>query len=507
MATTLLEDVSMFCIIKNIDKRDKKIFFCLLALSLFYVFPLIMDSRLYIDDLSRSLYGNAGWSSDGRPLATAVMKILNGGTPLLNLSPITLILSIITLCFSLMLYAKYNLKDIKIIGVVFCLFGIICNPFFIENLSYKYDCLPMSLSIASVLLVFCNDSYQKWTVKNFGAPIIFIIFSLCLYQATIGMFFIFLIIEIILSGFSRHYRIKNIFYTLAWRSAQVFIAYFLYKYFIVKHYVSGNYASNHAEMVNISMASINIIVYNVKNILGHLYLLYKSYPVWVLCVVIVGCVFSIVNFILLTWKKNKSVILCFFIILAYLAMFLFSFIHLALLKNPVLAPRVFISVGSLFAFYVIGISYFPIKEKYKTIFIVPLLGTSFLFSYAYSNASSAQEKIDNLIATSIYHDINSLKLESNKVSIYGKMPVAKEVKLSAEKIPLINRLIPIYMDGSWWWGAVFLQHYRIPVWIEDMTSKDVDIICHSKPMSDTRDYKIFVNGDKVILLFEKYNCN
>src|SRR5579871_5714427 len=48
-------------------------------LALFYsvlLLPILRADRLYNDDLKRALFGHTSWDSNGRPLTTLLMKLL-----------------------------------------------------------------------------------------------------------------------------------------------------------------------------------------------------------------------------------------------------------------------------------------------------------------------------------------------------------------------------------------------------------------------------------------------
>jgi len=60
--------------------------FCFLANLLLYG-GVVFQSRLYIDDIGRSMEGDLGYSSNGRPLAGLILKLLHLGSPLVNFSP------------------------------------------------------------------------------------------------------------------------------------------------------------------------------------------------------------------------------------------------------------------------------------------------------------------------------------------------------------------------------------------------------------------------------------
>ena len=71
----------------TIEKKERSLFFALMAMYGIYVLPVILANRLYQDDLSHSLYGVTGWYNDARPLSEKLIVWLCGGSPLGDVFP------------------------------------------------------------------------------------------------------------------------------------------------------------------------------------------------------------------------------------------------------------------------------------------------------------------------------------------------------------------------------------------------------------------------------------
>ena len=87
----------------TIEKKERSLFFALMAMYGIYVLPVILANRLYQDDLSHSLYGVTGWYNDARPLSEKLIVWLCGGSPLGDVFPLPLLLSIPLLAFAVTL--------------------------------------------------------------------------------------------------------------------------------------------------------------------------------------------------------------------------------------------------------------------------------------------------------------------------------------------------------------------------------------------------------------------
>src|SRR5690606_25506540 len=118
--------------------------FCLIS-AVLYIFPLLLANKYYSDDILRYAAGG-GWSMDGRPVATIIMKILSGGEKIKDLFPYTLIIGALLLalsgyCISYVSELEKN-KKYKLSALL-----LLVSPFMIENISYRYDVLTIALSV------------------------------------------------------------------------------------------------------------------------------------------------------------------------------------------------------------------------------------------------------------------------------------------------------------------------------------------------------------------------
>ncbi|VEI48582.1 Uncharacterised protein [Actinobacillus equuli] len=122
----------------------------------------------YIDDLGRSIVGSRGWDNFSRFSSNFLSSILNMSVRLTDISPLTQIISIIILSISsLILVVIFSKKSsyFTLLGSTFL--GL--SPFYLENMSYKFDSPYMTLAILASLLPFLF-------IRN---SIIFIIVGIC----------------------------------------------------------------------------------------------------------------------------------------------------------------------------------------------------------------------------------------------------------------------------------------------------------------------------------------
>lgn len=168
--------------------NNKSLYTVIFSLVLLFALPIILYNGYYIDDNIRIITGNPDWSWVGRTFADYLMITLSLNKYIDDFSPIPLIIGIATLSFVLYYAINKTFKEtptlINIIPFVF----IIVNPFFMQNLTYKFDSLPMILALSAATLAFFIEIENK--VKNIVVKLGLIFISLELYQPCANVFLI-----------------------------------------------------------------------------------------------------------------------------------------------------------------------------------------------------------------------------------------------------------------------------------------------------------------------------
>ncbi|HIC5151080.1 TPA: glucosyltransferase domain-containing protein, partial [Salmonella enterica subsp. enterica serovar Schwarzengrund] len=241
------------------NNNDKMFVSILLGLVLIYTFPLLTQQSYYIDDLGRSLYGGLGWSGNGRPLADVIFYVINFGIPITDSSPLPLILGLTALVISLV-YIRDYLFGNDYITAALCFMMIIANPFFIENLSYKYDSLTMCLSVA-ISIMASRKSYSR-EISNIIIAITLTIAYLSLYQASLNIYSIFLF-TFILSDLTSGEDLKSIVYKAILSLFCLITGYLIYSFFIAKKLVTGGYNIEHSKIIELNSNIIESLYNNI----------------------------------------------------------------------------------------------------------------------------------------------------------------------------------------------------------------------------------------------------
>ena len=478
--------------------------------SLMYILPILIANFYYIDDLGRSLSGYTGWDGNGRPIASFLALILSDGKPLMDVSPWIQIASIFVLNYSLILFLRKFVSRATAFQIICVASFSYLNLFLLENLSYKYDSFGMIFSVGIFLFTYALPESVRWK-KHLIMSVVAVIISLSTYQAAIGTYISLAVIESVYF-ICQNESWDNIVKRALLRIAGLGIGGLLYKLVIVKAYVSKDgYSAEHASLANPFTAqgaqqiNTNIIAFSgmfkdfgiTLGILGILLLL-------VLCIGILYKAY-------LTWKNRQDtvpykILSVGMITISPILLICSSVLSLVLLKYPVVAPRVMLSF-TIFTLFIGMVIYWlsEFKKGFLAIAVLALICT-LSFSSSYGNLLSRQEKMNTLVATDIVYDINRIEAEQlrkiDKVAFIGHAPKCQELLLASKRKPLLNRLVPIYMNNDWYWGGQYLSHYRTSL-VQMKPDKDDKTYVESiAPIQKNEFYKLYLRDDKLIIDFQ-----
>ncbi len=163
--------------------QDKKALWVTLFVSLLYIVPILLADYEYQDDFGRNLFGY-GWQHDGRFIATLLGKLWSFNSAIYPIYPFSLLLSSLVLGFTgYLVVSLFGIEDGKTLKWSSLL--IITSPAYLGNLVYKFDCLPMSLSLLAVVFPFVfYQSKRKFVITSIAG----VFLSFGLYQSSATVF-------------------------------------------------------------------------------------------------------------------------------------------------------------------------------------------------------------------------------------------------------------------------------------------------------------------------------
>ncbi|HBC7483533.1 TPA: glucosyltransferase domain-containing protein, partial [Proteus mirabilis] len=233
--------------------KIKLTFNIFLAFSILFCFPIILADVYFRDDIPRVIYSFVGLSNLGRPLADEVYYWMTGFKPGVDISPLPLLISSFTLAFIAYSFSKKIYKYEGINGIIVSL-PLISSPFYLQNLSYKYDNLPMTLGVLFSLLPFILKTKSKLLL--FAISTVSLIASMSFYQSSINVYICASIIIVsisILDGCDAN----KVFKIIMLHVLVLITAVLLYKIFVINLYIDSQGDSRSV------IASFDKISYNI----------------------------------------------------------------------------------------------------------------------------------------------------------------------------------------------------------------------------------------------------
>lgn len=463
----------------------------------------------YIDDLGRSLLGNTDWTLDGRPLVTVISIIFSNSTVLMDTSPWLQIASVFLLDYTIILWLKKYTESASWFTLSCVGFCAYFNLFMLENLSFHYDALGMISSICIPIFLYALPEGVP-TRRNLLYTCYAVFFLLCCYQSAIGGFISLMVIEIIYLLYQNK-TLNNIFKRFGVRLAGLLIGGILYKLLIINISVpKGGYQGAHSGMINIFMSG------GVFQIFDNINIFFEMLYDYGISIGVIGLLFFMIGYLGIShlaydiWKKRSEskatrIIISLFVFSTPIVLLFASFFTMALLQNPVCTPRVMISFTMVSLFMGIGIYHLSRVKKWVVSVMVLMVIFVLSFSSYYGNLLARQKEMDSIIITSLVHDIHEIEYSRNEelseIAFLGHSPRSKNLILATTYRPLFDRLVPIYMDNDYFWGQVYLYHYRQKPVTCNIDGTEREYINVSEPVQSNEYYRLYLDGDKLIIAF------
>ncbi|MCX2588208.1 MULTISPECIES: glucosyltransferase domain-containing protein [Proteus] len=419
-----------------------------IIISILYISPLLFSGYLYSDDIIRMPYPY-GWDHNGRYFAT-IISLLFGNGSILNIFPSSTILSVVILCYSAFLFVDRYIQDSTLYLKVLCSISIVISPFYLDNLSYQFDNLQMSiaLSLSIISALFCVES----SIKNKILSLIMMVISISIYQASINSFISMVLLCFVAEIINKN---KSLLYLFKSGLSCIFVlisSFAIYKIFIYNHDNISEYTKMRSEILPLSVESISLISLNTEKYIKYISLLFSGMIGFLLAFfyampIIVSCYLSIIKKI--SYNRLFSLLIIYFLI------FLLSFGSLLILKNPPVSGRALLSFPLLTMCSVLFINKFKFIIFQKLLCVVTVV-----ISFIYMSSFYEMTKISNETYTSKLNVVSSI-INNNNTSNFKKVYLysvdnLKGISGYKKSFPLINTYIYNYLLSDW-----YLNYYSI----------------------------------------------
>ena len=422
------------------------------AVGFFTLFPLLLAVDLYIDDIERAMNGKLTWVRVGRPLADVLVGWLNFGRPATAASPLYTLVAIAILSLVGVACARaYGIRSP--FWTAIASLPLMAQPYALQAMSYGFDALFMAVALASAITAAILVHRSKsWRIIAVALALLLVSFNL--YQPAANGFLVLTGCFCVASSIGvldRHWQVLS----LQWRlliSAVIYAGgYGLYRLvgaLFFEQRLNG-YAAGAAELKQFDSALALKLFISACEPLQMLAKDFSSLPV------LLPFVLFFVSYaaLLIQWRSLPVAVstlagLLMVVVLAPGGMLL-------LRESFVRHPRVMLYFGPFLTSLIL--QFLTLSERLKRpiwrFAVLPLIWLIVVMSYAYGHSFAAQARFEQGRISRIVGAASFLQAKFSDqtlrfLMVEGTMPRSPVLQNTVRKFPLIDRLIPPFLDGN-----------------------------------------------------------
>lgn len=221
------------------------------------LWPLFSSHVLYLDDMGRVLDGYFGWNINARPAAEGVMRLLGFGDALVNIAPLPQLVAWAIAAGMSLAWWRW-VPGLRPMVYVLGNALIWLTPFTLQNFTYVFDSLPMTVALASgvlasLLLRQPLSSYPPSSLPSLSfkhrwrrlmAATALLLVALCSYQPALNAFLVLSLLEALFST-----TVRRSWQLLFQRAGVVIVALVVYLP-LSRVLVAGEYSQQHGRMLD-----------------------------------------------------------------------------------------------------------------------------------------------------------------------------------------------------------------------------------------------------------------
>ncbi|MDR1216685.1 MAG: glucosyltransferase domain-containing protein [Treponema sp.] len=438
-------------LLSKIDfKAFTKPFLFVSGVYLFGYMGIIKADFSYIDDLARAIEGYHGWNGWSRHLADILSTFIHADPNLTDISPLPQILAALITSAGTVLLVYILCGGSLYFAALLAGVALGLSPYFLENISYKFDAPYMALSVFFSVLPFIFVGSRKTFVFY---SILSLLIMCMTYQASSG---IYIVVTLLLCYQDWNHRRKTIREILLFVAAAAFSFCFSMVFFRVVFMVPSSGSGFSTEMLSFSQLVPGIAL----NWKRYITAINNDFGlIWKVLIVLICILFAVQ-----ASRSSKQNKLAAFIASAVLVIgaFFLSYGVYCVLKSPSYAPRALTGFGVFIA--AIGVCIAAERSKSAVISVVMLNWCFMVFAFSYGNALVDQKRYVNFRVETLLHDLSGLFPDGDAATMpvqiengIGFGPVTENV---SEHYPIIKRLVPdnrhyhlyIYMSEYFHWA-------------------------------------------------------
>lgn len=394
------------------------------VLLLIYMGMVFSTGKPYTDDLARIMLNYLRWSEDGRPLADLVVFLLSFGGRVIDIAPMSQVLSLLVCAFSCLIISENSSDGLDIKNLISSSI-LFTTPFFIQNASYHFDVITISLAIlfSVVPLAFINKGVLTASIVFFVCSVA----SLSLYQPAIGVLYAYVLCQALSNDdINPKSTLVGLF------SSAVGIIF--YGLIVAPAFLSGSYSASMSRRLQLNADGVNGFISNVNSYISSLSLLFNGVYLYVSLAIfaILLCWLSVRVFSF----KISRVIISSTALVAVVSSILMFMIY----KDAATYPRVMISVGAFMSavFMLITSSYSFLKLPSLAALLIMCIMN---LSYWSSAHNLINDSFDYEADISRMIRLDTLNAETNKyVVVHGYPKLTKYSSFIVERMPLLGHI-------------------------------------------------------------------
>jgi hypothetical protein len=499
-----------------IDRSERSTFVISFTLLGLVLLPLWIADRYHLEDWRRLLDGTFGWTGEGRPLTELLMRVLNLGDPFKDLSPLPQIAAIVVLSYnSVLIFRKFLIRSPLLAALI--AFPIGGSPFFLENLSFRFDSLGMALAMTLALIPVLTT--EKLSVRAWISGALCVFASLGFYQTGINAFFVFFIVElgVLQLGTAPMQKLLDV---ILLRGAQ-FIAGFVPYLLLAKALIRGSYNQQHFTFVT-KVSEIGAIARNWKTAWHFVYSSFPGgqreifrLPILLGIVLLIGIGIYYLRFLI---RSHQSVLA---VVLVLVAVLLLPLCWIAGALGPVLfpvnaiitLPRIHMGIGPLlassFVLVFATISRFGLNTKWLCIPLAIPAYAMIMFAFVFGNALKEQKSYEDRIGEKLRDDIEliSSTYPVDAIIMNGNVGYSPVIRQVMRKYRLMRSLVSIDFrtdrnDGSYIHNK--LRYYGLNTAWEDSDESRSAILSkidNSVPLRTAEFYRLYAIDHHLVIDF------
>ncbi len=419
----------------RLNTTQQKELLGLLVLALLFVFPIIQANITFADDTTRAIVGYPSWIFLGRPLASLTSVLSSLGWiehGILDIGALGQFLAASMLALSSYIFLQY-LKCYHDVNSIWLAAIIIVNPYFLYNLSYRFDSLGMALGVLCTVVAF---SLSARTVVSAIKTILLLVAALSFYQSDINLFIALAAIELILLS-----RNKEFFYIvkrMSMRAMQYCLAWILYSLTVAKIFMASHGRDG---LISFDAAGLKTLLQNIQ----HYFNVFQDFFSPPICLLLFFFIVHVLyHFIKYQWHNNHKglSIGC--------ALFAFFMYCLSLSGPMFLLAENTASYRTMPAFYCfiglfIALS-ISAKKHFSYSWIIPFY-IAISISFQHGIVMKTQRDFEQRIFSMIHKDMLDANLDTIDSYVSGRMQRAKRTENIINSNTFINNSTG--PSGSW----------------------------------------------------------